>query len=35
LLMAHQVADLVRVHTGPDGTTIRFHLSRQAPPEAH
>jgi len=28
LLMVHQVADLVRVHTGPDGTAIRFHLSR-------
>ncbi|WP_055558031.1 sensor histidine kinase [Streptomyces sp. NBRC 110028] len=28
LLLVHRVTDLVRVHTGPDGTTIRFHLGR-------
>ncbi|MEV6486586.1 anti-sigma factor RsbA family regulatory protein [Streptomyces sp. NPDC051576] len=28
LLLVHYVADLVRVHTAPDGTTIRFHLAR-------
>jgi anti-sigma regulatory factor (Ser/Thr protein kinase) len=28
LLLVHHVADLVRVHTAPDGTTIRFHLAR-------
>ncbi|MEU0177582.1 anti-sigma factor RsbA family regulatory protein [Streptomyces massasporeus] len=26
LLLVHQLADLVRVHTGPDGTTIRCYL---------
>ncbi|MFK8907146.1 anti-sigma factor RsbA family regulatory protein [Streptomyces sp. YS-3] len=26
LLLIHQLADLVRVHTGPDGTTIRCYL---------
>ncbi|MEU2427736.1 anti-sigma factor RsbA family regulatory protein [Streptomyces sp. NPDC007851] len=26
LLLVHQIADLVRVHTGPDGTTIRCYL---------
>lgn len=29
LLLINQVADLVRIHTGADGTTIRVHLSRQ------
>jgi hypothetical protein len=24
----HYIADLVRVHTAPDGTTIRFYLAR-------
>lgn len=28
LLLVHQVSDLVRVHTGPDGTAIRFHFGR-------
>jgi anti-sigma regulatory factor (Ser/Thr protein kinase) len=28
LLLVHSVADLVRVHTAPDGTTIRFYLGR-------
>ncbi|MDV9175828.1 anti-sigma factor RsbA family regulatory protein [Streptomyces sp. W16] len=28
LLLVHSVADLVRVHTAPDGTTIRFYLAR-------
>ena len=28
LLMVNHLADLVRLYTGPDGTTIRFHLSR-------
>ncbi|MER7923102.1 anti-sigma factor RsbA family regulatory protein [Streptomyces sp. NPDC096057] len=28
LLLVHHVADLVRVHTAPDGTTIRFYLAR-------
>ncbi|MBK3577916.1 MEDS domain-containing protein [Streptomyces sp. MBT65] len=28
LLLVHYVADLVRVHTAPDGTTIRFYLAR-------
>ncbi|WP_329273154.1 sensor histidine kinase [Streptomyces sp. NBC_01451] len=28
LLLVHAVADLVRVHTDPDGTTIRFYLGR-------
>ncbi|MFC4502170.1 MULTISPECIES: anti-sigma factor RsbA family regulatory protein [Streptomyces] len=28
LLLVHYVADLVRVHTAPDGTTIRCYLSR-------
>ncbi|MDQ0578048.1 anti-sigma regulatory factor (Ser/Thr protein kinase) [Streptomyces rishiriensis] len=27
LMLAHYVADLVRVHTGDDGTTVRFYLS--------
>ncbi|MFD7501645.1 anti-sigma factor RsbA family regulatory protein [Streptomyces sp. NPDC059850] len=26
LLMVHSLADLVRVHTGPDGTTVRFYM---------
>jgi anti-sigma regulatory factor (Ser/Thr protein kinase) len=26
LLLVHQLADLVRVHTGPEGTTIRCYL---------
>ncbi|MEW2082989.1 anti-sigma factor RsbA family regulatory protein [Streptomyces sp. NPDC005283] len=26
LLMVHYLTDLVRVHTGPEGTAIRFHL---------
>ncbi|MFD5797256.1 ATP-binding protein [Streptomyces diastatochromogenes] len=26
LLLVHQLADLVRVHTGPDGVTIRCYL---------
>ncbi|MGK5532145.1 anti-sigma factor RsbA family regulatory protein [Streptomyces sp. URMC 129] len=26
LLLVHCVADLTRVHTGPDGTTVRFYL---------
>jgi anti-sigma regulatory factor (Ser/Thr protein kinase) len=28
LLMVHYLADLVRVHTGPDGTTTRFYMDR-------
>ncbi|WP_329243631.1 anti-sigma factor RsbA family regulatory protein [Streptomyces sp. NBC_01478] len=28
LLLVHYVADLVRVHTAQDGTTIRFYLAR-------
>ncbi|MFJ3415406.1 anti-sigma factor RsbA family regulatory protein [Streptomyces sp. NPDC086082] len=28
LLLVHHIADLVRVHTAPDGTTIRFYLTR-------
>ncbi|MFG2607138.1 anti-sigma factor RsbA family regulatory protein [Streptomyces sp. NPDC048514] len=28
LLLVHHLADLVRVHTGPDGTTIRCYLRR-------
>ncbi|WOX17060.1 anti-sigma factor RsbA family regulatory protein [Streptomyces sp. N50] len=28
LLLVHYVADLVRVHTAADGTTIRFYLAR-------
>ena len=28
LLLVHYVADLVRVHTAEDGTTIRFYLAR-------
>ena len=28
LLLVHAVADLVRIHTGPDGTAIRFYLGR-------
>ncbi|WP_327696810.1 sensor histidine kinase [Streptomyces sp. NBC_00459] len=28
LLLVHTVADLVRVHTDPDGTAIRFYLGR-------
>ena len=28
LLLVHYIADLVRVHTAPDGTTIRFYLAR-------
>ncbi|WP_405996605.1 anti-sigma factor RsbA family regulatory protein [Streptomyces sp. NBC_00986] len=28
LLLVHYVADLVRVHTASDGTTIRFYLAR-------
>ncbi|MFJ8061945.1 anti-sigma factor RsbA family regulatory protein [Streptomyces sp. NPDC096142] len=28
LLLVHHVSDLVRVHTAPDGTTIRFYLAR-------
>ncbi|MGC5345465.1 anti-sigma factor RsbA family regulatory protein [Streptomyces sp. DT24] len=27
LLIVHYLTDLVRVHTGPEGTTIRFHLA--------
>ncbi|MEU0369572.1 anti-sigma factor RsbA family regulatory protein [Streptomyces sp. NPDC006283] len=27
LLMVHYLSDLVRVHTGPEGTAIRFHLT--------
>ncbi|MFF1707143.1 anti-sigma factor RsbA family regulatory protein [Streptomyces sp. NPDC058251] len=27
LMLVHYVADLVRVHTGDDGTTVRFYLS--------
>ena len=26
LLMVHNLADLVRIHTGPEGTTVRFHM---------
>ncbi|MEV6520872.1 sensor histidine kinase [Longispora sp. NPDC051575] len=26
LILAHQLCDLVRIHTGPGGTTIRLHL---------
>ncbi|WP_026930800.1 sensor histidine kinase [Glycomyces tenuis] len=26
LLLVNQLADLVRMHTGPDGTTVRIHL---------
>ncbi|WP_055693794.1 anti-sigma factor RsbA family regulatory protein [Streptomyces prasinopilosus] len=26
LLLVHQLADLVRIHTGPDGTTVRCYL---------
>ncbi|WP_203595964.1 ATP-binding protein [Actinomadura bangladeshensis] len=28
LLLVHKLADLVRVHTGPDGTTIRVYFTR-------
>ncbi|MEU2114362.1 sensor histidine kinase [Streptomyces sp. NPDC016459] len=28
LLLVNYLADLVRVHTAPDGTTVRFYLSR-------
>ncbi|MFJ8662878.1 anti-sigma factor RsbA family regulatory protein [Streptomyces sp. NPDC093795] len=28
LLLVNHIADLVRVHTAPDGTTVRFYLSR-------
>ena len=28
LLMVNQLCDLVRIHTSPDGTTIRIHLNR-------
>ncbi|WP_436790057.1 anti-sigma factor RsbA family regulatory protein [Yinghuangia sp. YIM S10712] len=28
LLLVHNVADLVRVHTGDDGTTVRIHFDR-------
>jgi anti-sigma regulatory factor (Ser/Thr protein kinase) len=28
LLLVHYVADLVRLHTAPDGTTVRFYLAR-------
>ncbi|WP_159765960.1 sensor histidine kinase [Streptomyces sp. HM190] len=28
LLLVHHVADLVRLHTAPDGTTVRIHLDR-------
>ncbi len=28
LLLVNHVADLVRVHMAPDGTTIRFYLAR-------
>ncbi|MFI8308789.1 anti-sigma factor RsbA family regulatory protein [Streptomyces sp. NPDC085927] len=28
LLLVHYLADLVRIHTGPDGTTIRCFISR-------
>jgi anti-sigma regulatory factor (Ser/Thr protein kinase) len=28
LLMVHYLADLVRLHTGPDGTTTRFYMDR-------
>jgi anti-sigma regulatory factor (Ser/Thr protein kinase) len=27
LMLVHYVADLVRIHTGDDGTTVRFYLS--------
>lgn len=27
LMLVHYVADLVRVHTGDDGTPVRFYLS--------
>ena len=27
LLLVHQVCDLVRMHTGPAGTSIRVHMS--------
>ncbi len=27
LLLVHQLVDLVRIHTGPDGTTIRCYLA--------
>ncbi|WP_412543761.1 sensor histidine kinase [Longispora sp. K20-0274] len=26
LILAHQLCDLIRIHTGPTGTTIRLHL---------
>ncbi|MET9843209.1 sensor histidine kinase [Streptomyces ossamyceticus] len=28
LLLVHHITDLVRLHTAPDGTTVRFHLDR-------
>lgn len=28
LLMVHYLADLVRIHTGPDGTAVRCYISR-------
>ncbi|GAA2298781.1 sensor histidine kinase [Actinomadura luteofluorescens] len=31
ILMVNHLADLVRVHTGPDGTTIRVYMSTQSP----
>jgi anti-sigma regulatory factor (Ser/Thr protein kinase) len=31
LMLVHYVADLVRVHTTDDGTTVRFYLDRVAP----
>jgi hypothetical protein len=27
LMLVHYAADLVRLHTGEDGTTVRFYLS--------
>ncbi|MFI8199536.1 hypothetical protein ACIF6K_23895 [Streptomyces sp. NPDC085942] len=27
LMLVHYVSDLVRLHTGDDGTTVRFYLS--------
>ena len=28
ILMVHHLADLVRVHTGPDGTAVRVYMRR-------
>ncbi|WP_052844956.1 anti-sigma factor RsbA family regulatory protein [Streptomyces sp. NRRL S-31] len=33
LLLVNLLADLVRTHTGPEGTTIRCHLGRRDPDE--